>query len=341
MTDETTASTDKAESSIDMAQILSTLWASRKFITYAVGIGTLLAIIVSLLLPNYFRSTAVILPETDKSRLGQLGGLSDIAALAGIGGAEGSLVKLYPTIIKSESVLKNVIYANYYSKKFKDSVNLIQFWDIDAKTPDLMYELALRSIRDQLDVTMETKTNVVSLSIDSKEAQVSADIVNRVAAELDGFIRTKRKTNASEQRKWIEARLAEVKSDLQRAENTLRDFREKNRRVNDSPELLLEQDRLAREVQINATLYMELKKQYELVKIEEIKNVPIINILDAGRAAARKESPRRTVIVVSTFLLSILGACGYILLMQRYGDLVRVYANRARESWSFGVRKAR
>ena len=41
----------------------------------------------------------------------KLSGLSDLASLAGVnvGGSEGSLLKLYPAIIKSETLLKNVL----------------------------------------------------------------------------------------------------------------------------------------------------------------------------------------------------------------------------------------
>ena len=79
-----------------------------------------------------------------------------------------------------------------------------------------------------------------------------------------------------------------MKQDLTKAENRLKEFREKNRQVL-SPQLLLEQERLIRDVQINATIYTELRKQFELVKIEEVKNIPIINIMDTARAPAKKE----------------------------------------------------
>lgn len=317
---------ETAKSSTLIAETISHVWSSRKLIAYIVGGATAVAIIISLLLPNYYRSTAILLPETEKSKLPSLGNLSDLASMAGINTGEGSLVKLYPRIIVSESVLKNVIYAQYYSRKMKDSVNLIQFWDLDDKTPELIYEKALKALRDQLEVGMDNKTFVVTIAIETKESQVSADIVNKITQELDSFIRTKRITNASEQRKWIEGRLSEVRSDLGKSENTLKEFREKNRRVSDSPQLLLEQERIVREVQINATLYTELKKQYELVKIEEIKNIPIINIMDAGRAAARKEWPKRSIIVLTVFFLSAIGTVGYVIINFRYkqqiGDFV-------------------
>ena len=102
-------------------------------------------------------------------------------------------------------------------------------------------------MRDELEVSLDAKTNVLSISLLTKEPQLSADIVNSVASELDLFVRTKRTTNASEQRKWIEGRLKEVKDDLEKSENALKNFRENNRRVTDSPQLLLEQERFIRE----------------------------------------------------------------------------------------------
>jgi uncharacterized protein involved in exopolysaccharide biosynthesis len=308
---------------IDWVEILTVLWNSRKLIAYVTASVTILSVIISLLMPNYYKSSATLLPETEKSKLAALGGLSDLAALAGVSvGGEGSLAKLYPTIIKSEAVLKNVIYAKYSTQDFKQPVDLIQYWEIEENTPERSYETALKTLRDQLEVSLDNKTNVVTISMETKEPQLSAEIVNNVTAELDRFIRTKRTTNAGEQRKWIEARLTEVKRDLEKSENNLKEFREKNRQVSGSPQLLLEQERLIREVQINSTLYTELKKQYEIVKIEEIKNVPIINVMDEARPSTRKERPKRATIVITVLLMGAIASVGYVLLLNRYGEEV-------------------
>lgn len=65
----------------------------------------------------------------------------------------------------------------------------------------------------------------------------------------------------------------EVKADLEKSENTLKEFREKSRRVSDSPQLLLEQGRLTRNVEILQTVFVELNKQLDLAKIDEIQGV--------------------------------------------------------------------
>ena len=118
----------------------------------------------------------VILPETNQSKLA---GLSNLASLAGVNvGSEVSLSKLYPTIATSEAVLKNVIYQKYRTKSFPDSADLLKIWDIDGKDSLLAYETMLKSLRDGLEVSLDIKTSVLSISLLTKEPQLSADIVN-------------------------------------------------------------------------------------------------------------------------------------------------------------------
>jgi uncharacterized protein involved in exopolysaccharide biosynthesis len=328
-TDESSSLLKEGESRIDWMNILSTLWHFRKFIGIVTGVITVVAIIISLLLPESFKSTAILLPDTDKSKLGSLGGMSDLAALAGVNvGGEASLAKLYPTIIKSESVLKNVIYTKYKTKEYPDSVNLIQFWEIKEKNSERDYEVALLALREVMEISIENKINVLTISIETEEPQLSADILNNIIRALENNIRTKRNTNASEQRKWIEARLVEVKDDLSQSENILKNFREKNRSINSSPQLLLDQERLIRETQINSAMYVELKKQYELVKIEEIRTTPIINVMDYARAAAKKERPKKATIILVSLMLAFAGSCGYRIVEQLYGKSIINWYNR-------------
>ncbi len=320
MEESNSLNTAREKSSIDYAELFSVLLGSRKLIGIITASVTKAALLISLVLPKYYRSTVVILPETNQSKLA---GLSNLASLAGVNvGGEVSLSKLYPTIVISEVVLKNVIYRKYPTKLFPDSADLIKIWEVDEKDPQLAYEAMLKSLRDELEVSLDIKTSVITISLLTQEPQLSADVVNAVASELDLFVRTKRTTNASEQRKWIEGRLKEVKGDLEKSENALKDFRENNRRVSDSPQLFLQQERFIREVQINSTLYTELKKQYELAKIEEIKNIPIVNVMDVGRPAAKKEKPKKSIIILVSFILSLFGGMGFVYLKHRYGEKI-------------------
>lgn len=336
MSTEEIIETTEPQSSIDVFALLGAVWAKRKLILIIVGVSTVLSIGISLILPESFLATTVILPEADKSKLSSMGGLSDLASLAGINtGGDGSLLKLYPTIIKSESVLKNILYKKYQTKKFQQPVNLIEYWEIEAKTPELQYEFGLNSLRVMLLVLVDAKTSVITMSISMPEPQLAADILNGVTVELNSFLLNKKTTSAGNQRKFVEERLIEVKQDLTKAENSLKEFREKNRQVL-SPQLMLEQERLIRDIQINAAVYTELRKQFEIVKIEVVKNIPVINVMDPARAPAWKDKPKKATIVIIFFFLSFFGAIGYSIIHHQYGRQIADVATKLR---SLGEKK--
>lgn len=310
---------------IDYFEILSLLWLKRKFIFLVTLITTMIFIGVTFLMTPTYLSSTVILPDMGKDKLGPLG---DLASLAGINiGGEVILVKLYPDIIQSEAVLTPVINKQYKSNFFDKPVNLIEYFEIEEETPRRTQEVVLERMRKLLKIEMSQKTGLLTYSIETKDAQVSADILNTITAELNNFLLTKKTTNAGEQRKWIEVRLKEVKSDLAKAENSLKEFRDKNRRISDSPQLLLEQERLIRDVTIQTTIYSTLIQQFEVAKIEELKYVPIINVLDEAKPAAKKNSPKRRLFVTIGFFLSFFGAIGYVIVKNKFGNEIEKYLN--------------
>jgi uncharacterized protein involved in exopolysaccharide biosynthesis len=136
-------------------------------------------------------------------------------------------------------------------------------------------------------------------------------------------MRVKQVSSASEQRKWIETRLKDVELDLRRAEEALKLFREKNRRIIDSPQLLLDQERMLRDIEMKSTVFIELKKQAELARIEEIKNIAIVNVLDPARPPVERSGPQRTVNTLAAFLLTLLGGVVFSSMVARYGGHAR------------------
>lgn len=308
-----------------LQEILVPIWANRKrilIISVAVGLITLG---INFLLPVYYKSTATLLPETQKDKLSALGQFADIASLAGVNVPGSEIARLYPTIINSETILRNVVLKKYKTKAFTDSVNLIEYFEYTEYPPNVAMARTLLKLRELLNASFENKTSVVNLSLEMPEPELAAIVLNSVIGELDGFMRTKRTTNASEQVRWIERRLKEVEHELRRAEDRLKEFRERNRRVADSPELLMQQERLLRDVQVQSTVFVELKKQYELAKLEEIKNITIVNILDPARVPVKKERPKRATNAGIAFVVALVSLSGYHGLKTWVADLTKPF----------------
>ena len=285
--------------------LLPEVWAKRRSIAILVTATTIISIVIVFLLPKLYTAEATILPELEKNKLLGLGGMSDLAAVTGLSLGESPVSKLYPMIITSARILREVIYGRYATLAVSDSVDLIRFWKIDGDNEEEKFERALKKLRARMDVSFDNRLGTLALKVDLEEPRLAADVANKITNELDLYTRTKRRTSVTAQREFIEQRLQEVDQSLKNAENTLRSFREKNRRIVDSPQLMLEQGRLERDIQINSTIFVELKKQVEIAKIEEIKNIPIINVLDTARVPIEKSYPRRRLVVSTVFLLSL------------------------------------
>ncbi len=320
---------DQPSQSFDYWGLFEKIWQDKFFVIKIVSVVTIVTILISFLFSNKYRSTAIVLPDNESQKLGGIGGLADLASIAGVSVGTGkSWVELYPQILVSDAILKNVILTKYHSDKFKDSVNLIEYFEYHDVDPQKNYDKTYEKMIKSLDISLDKKTRIIAISMLSDEPQVAADIINTTLKRLDEFIRTKRISSASERRKWIDHRLSDVKNDLTHTENALREFRERNRAVSGSPLLLLEQQRLIRDVEINSAIFLELKKQLELAKIDEINTMPIINILDAARITTIKESPRRSVYVLLMFMFSFIGSLGYVGAKHLYGGMIQTVVTK-------------
>ena len=108
-----------------------------------------------------------------------------------------------------------------------------------------------------------------------------------------------------------------AKEELYESENQLTNFRTKYLLNLDTPYLQLERLRLIRNVNVNQEVFITMRKQYELSKIEESKERLFINILDPGQENIYKEHPKRFIIIISFLFLGILASFLYLILFER------------------------
>jgi uncharacterized protein involved in exopolysaccharide biosynthesis len=289
------------------------LWNKRK--KFLIINGTVLIITLIILLffvKPYYESSVVILPEYG-SKSNMLSQFSGLAALAGVKVGEAAPTEIYQNLLQSESVMAPVIYGRYLTKEYPDSVNLIQYFEIDTKdkNPEIQKRIRFLEVnklftKTLISTDLDRMTKILTIKVTMPEAQLSADVVNKLVESLDLYIMTKRKSYAGEQRYYLEKRVEQIKDSLTICENKLRDFRELNRMIVQSPNLLLEQGRLMRNVEIQQNVYIELTKQLELAKIDEIKDAPILNIKENAQNPILKVGPKKLTILILIFFLSLL-----------------------------------
>lgn len=313
---------------------IKAIWKARWKIVIINGIVLIVSLAVLLFIVKpYYTSTVTILPDYG-SKETSLGQLSSLASLAGVNVGSGSPTDIYQNLIMSESVLGPVIMAKYKTKEYPDPVNLIQYYEIepdkdlasDLQGRDMFIKEFKKFTKNVLTTDVDRLTKILSISAKMPEAKLSADVVNKIAESLDQYIRTKRRSYASEQRQYIEKRLSQIKDSLSLAENSLTIFKEQNRVISQSPSLMLEQTRLARNVEILSSVFLELSKQLELAKIDEIKDTPVVNLKEEAGNPIIKTGPKRLDILIAVLFLSFIFTLSYFAfqnIFRKYYDYIK------------------
>lgn len=289
---------------------ITTLWSLKKKLFWVnFIIACLIIVYLYFISKPYFQSSITILPEYGNKST-TLTGLTQLAALAGVRVGEGAPTEIYQNLLTSESVLENVIYHKYKTEKFDQPVDLIQYF-LDDDT--LRYSKRRNFLRiykalseNIIKTNLERLTRILTVTVSMPESKLSADVVNKLGESLDLFVRTKRKTFASEQRYYLEKRTTQLKDSLSVAEEKLRIFREQNRVTLQSPRLILEQARLMRDVEILNAVFVELNKQLEIAKIDDIRETPIVNIREWAKDPVVKAGPPRLKTFIALMFFSVI-----------------------------------
>jgi len=83
------------------------------------------------------------------------------------------------------------------------------------------------------------------------------------------------------------------------------------------PEIQLQYVRKAREVKYHEALFEILAKQYEAARLDEARDAPVLQILDAASYPDTRSSPKRAVIMLVGALLGLIVGCAWVLFKNR------------------------
>ena len=194
--------------------------------------AVLLAMVVSLLMPKVYESTASILPQIDsKEGLSGLGGLGSLLALSGSGGAggAGALAQgLGITLPGMPATPTDIFVAMLKSRIMADAV--IKQFDLMKLYNDKTMQDARKDLESDTTIKV-SKEKVIKVTVEAKNPQLASDIANFYVANLDRLNRTLNVTKSGQNRVFIEKRLVETKTNLVKAEEALREFQTKNKAV--------------------------------------------------------------------------------------------------------------
>lgn len=272
---------------INLLDLLIVLARHKKRIIGLTIAAALLAVGYALSLTNIYTATTKILPP-QQSQSSASAMLSQLGGLAGMAGSSLGIKNpndLYVAMLKSRNVMEKI------AKRF----DLQKVYEQETLTG------TLKALEGGM-VVSSGKDGVITVEFSDKDPQLAANLANAFIEELNKLLQTYSLTDASQKRTFFDQQLRQAKDKLTDAELVL----------DKTPNTSLKYLDALRNLKYQEALWEILVKQFEMAKMDEAKDFPLIQVLDKATPPEKKSKPKRSLIVMLatlvTFFLAVIWA---------------------------------
>ncbi|OGT04617.1 MAG: hypothetical protein A3F73_07185 [Gallionellales bacterium RIFCSPLOWO2_12_FULL_59_22] len=267
------------EDEINLLDLLIVLAKHKKRIIGATFVAALLAVGYALSLPNiYTGSTKILPPQQSQSSASAM--LSQLGGLAGMAGSSLGIKNpndLYVAMLKSRSLMEKIAKRFDLQKVYKQETLTGTMNALEGST-----------------VISSGKDGVITVEVSDKDPQLAANIANAFIEELNKLLQTYSLTDASQKRTFFEQQLMQAKNKLTDAELKL----------DKTPNTSLQYLDALRNLKYQEALWEILARQFEMAKLDEAKDFPLIQVLDKATPPEKKSKPKRSMIVLLATLVA-------------------------------------
>jgi len=210
---------DQVDDEINLIDLIYPIYKRRRFLILFCLITVVAVAIITRQVPKIYEATAVIFPETKSGGsesalkaafLGQFG-------IAGVGISSETPSEMFNAVLKSNELAQDVLGRyNYFfiNGIYKNSE-----------------KIAAGAFADALKVLKDRKNPTLSVTVQSHDPVLAADLANSYIIALDEYNSTNTVTSAQRLQEYIEKRLEAANRELDQAQTDLREFQEKNKAI--------------------------------------------------------------------------------------------------------------
>lgn len=290
-----------------------------RIVTWMLVAGAL-ALLVVFLKPVRYEATASFVTQ------GNDGGHSGLASLAGQfgvslpAGNQSLSPDFYAKLMKSRVLLRRIAADTFVVPELgRQRVSFADLFKIREGPATRREEQAVVLLQDQLTKTSVSKlTGIVELSVITRWPSVSLAIATALVSGLNDFNRGMIQGQASTERVFVEGRLGAARAELRAAEDRLEEFLKDNRELGGSPQLNFQRERLMRDMTLKQQVFTTLSQSYEEVRMREVRDIPVITVIEAPSVRASPQPAGRLGGVILGLLLGGFFGVGQVLVFEAF-----------------------
>ena len=262
----------------------------RKIVAWGLVCGLVAGILTALL--RGYKAEASFAPQTNGVNASSFSGLAAQFGvnLSSLGG--GPSLDYFADVTQSRQLLTEASVSTYHFSTKRGGADslvgtLVQLYDRGGKTPEERLQRAVRALDKDVSVSKDEDGGIVTIEVHQKWPELAEQVARRLLVLVNDFNLNQQQSQASAERAFVGGRVAEIHAQLDSAEDEQRRFFEDNRTYQSSPRLTVEAQRLQRRVDFLQQLYLTLDQAYEQARIQEVRNTPVITIVDQPEGSAK------------------------------------------------------
>jgi len=275
------------------------------FIIAVTFVCTVVAVVISLVWPKTYTAQAAFVTENpaDLATTSRLGELAASAGLLGTQSGEQS-PQFYASLLEGREVLENLLQQPVHpANNMNDSTQLLLDYLKLKHEGRRRLDDGVELMRHRIATSVSDRIGTVRIWVDDRSPNVAAEITQALLDELNRFNVARRRSKATIEDEFIQSQLDKARAQLDSARVALTNFYQENRLVQ-APGLRSREQQLNQEVAIRQTQVVDLEQAAFQAGLEGVRTTPSITVIERPVPPSRKSKPKRTLIVVLTFLLS-------------------------------------
>ena len=236
-----------------------------------------------------------------------LGSTKSLASTVGINLPNSSFSDSFyiPNIIYSKSCMETILLK----KRIIDNqeTTLHDFWKSkkwgnwpNKSEQELIYD-SISQFEDRITINEDFKSGMFTVGFHSRYENLSLEITEDLIEYINNFINHTASEKSAYLSNLYNQKLLAYHQKLTEAEESLKNFAKKNKNYQSSAELLVEFERLNRQVLLENDRYLNVFVQNTLAEIEQEKNIPKINILSKPYIYPKVYSPDLKLMLIVVF----------------------------------------
>ena len=201
-----------------LADLLMAIWQRQRRLAMVIGLGTSVSIVIAMLIPNKYTSTAQLMPPDPQA-------LSNTSLLSSLQGA-GSIAPSLANGLMSTRTSNGTFIGILNSQTAQDDI--INRLDLRHVYHCKLYIDARRVLTDRTTIEEDNKSGIISIKATDLDPNRARDIAKAYVEELDKLVNEVSTSSARRERIFLEERLKFIKDKLDGSSVELSQFSSRN-----------------------------------------------------------------------------------------------------------------